>query len=495
VRKEIGMSTEPALLTAHEASALLAGRKLSSEELVGSVLSRIERLEPKVKAYIKVTPERAIERARESDKRRASGKALGPLDGVPIALKDNMCTKGVETTCASRVLKGFIPPYDATVVARLEAGGAVTVGKANLDEFAFGSSTENSAFGPSRNPWDLSRVPGGSSGGSAAAVAADLCLGALGSDTGGSIRQPAALTGTVGLKPTYGRVSRYGLVAFASSLDQIGPLAKDVTDAAMIQEAIEGFDERDSTSVRLSGPPLTGAPGKAVKGLKFGVAKEWLDPGLDPEIRASFDRACLALGKLGLERVEVSIPRQEYALPVYYLVGPAEASSNLARFDGVRYGPRSAGANIVEMYKKTRSEGFGAEAKRRIILGTFVLSAGYYDAYYLRALKARTALRQDFQAALEKCDFLLSPATPTPAFRIGEKADDPLAMYLSDIYTVSVNLVGLPALVLPSGFSQGNLPIGIQLIGKAFDESTLFTASYALEKELAVVGRKPNLDG
>ena len=491
----MGMSTEHALLTAHEASALLAGRKLSSEELVGSVLARIARLEPKVHAFIKVTPEAALEKARESDRRRAAGNARGPLDGVPVALKDNLCTKGVETTCASRILKGFVPPYDATVVRRLDEAGAVAVGKANLDEFAFGSSTENSAFGPSRNPWDLSRVPGGSSGGSAAAVAADFCLGALGSDTGGSIRQPAALTGTVGLKPTYGRVSRYGLVAFASSLDQIGPLAKDTTDAALIQEAIEGFDEKDSTSVKLSGPPLTQALGKPVKGMRFGVAKEWLAPGLDAGVRASFDAACASLGKLGLSRVEVSIPRQDYALPVYYLVGPAEASSNLARFDGVRYGPRAAGANIVEMYKKTRSEGFGAEAKRRIILGTFVLSAGYYDAYYLRALKARTALRQDFQAALAQCDFLLSPATPPPAFRIGEKADDPLAMYLSDIFTVSVNLVGLPALVLPCAFSAEGLPIGVQLIGKAFDEATLFTAAHAYEREAGLAGRKPKLDG
>jgi len=481
-------------MTAHEASALLAGRKLSSEELVGSVLARIARLEPKVHAFIKVTPEAALEKARESDRRRAAGNARGPLDGVPVALKDNLCTKGVETTCASRILKGFVPPYDATVVRRLDEAGAVAVGKANLDEFAFGSSTENSAFGPSRNPWDLSRVPGGSSGGSAAAVAADFCLGALGSDTGGSIRQPAALTGTVGLKPTYGRVSRYGLVAFASSLDQIGPLAKDTTDAALIQEAIEGFDEKDSTSVKLSGPPLTQALGKPVEGMKFGVAKEWLAPGLDAGVRASFDAACASLGKLGLSRVEVSIPRQDYALPVYYLVGPAEASSNLARFDGVRYGPRAAGANIIEMYKKTRSEGFGAEAKRRIILGTFVLSAGYYDAYYLRALKARTALRQDFQAALAQCDFLLSPATPTPAFRIGEKADDPLAMYLSDIFTVSVNLVGLPALVLPCAFSAEGLPIGVQLIGKAFDEATLFTAAHAYEREAGLAGRKPKLD-
>jgi len=379
----------------------------------------------------------------------------------------------VPTTCASRILEGFVPPYDATVITRLRDAGAVVTGKTNLDEFAFGSSTENSAFGPTRNPWDLDRVPGGSSGGSAAAVAADEAIGALGSDTGGSIRQPAALCGLAGLKPTYGRVSRYGLIAFASSLDQIGPLTKDVEDCAIVQEAIEGWDPRDSTSVRLDGPRPTAALAGEIKGLRIGIAKEWLGAGLDPEVAAAFAGAKSALEKLGVSFREISLPLQDYALPIYYLVAPAEASSNLARFDGVKYGLRVEGANIVEMCKKTRSAGFGPEPKRRIILGTYVLSAGYYDAYYLKALRARTRLRQDYLGALRDCDALLSPATPTPAFRIGEKTDDPLQMYLSDIYTVSVNLAGLPGLVIPCGHSKAGLPIGMQLIGRAFDDATL----------------------
>ena len=486
---------DPSGLSIHEAASLLGGGKISSEELTRSVFSRIKKHEPKIHAYLALTEAGALAQARESDQRRASGKTRGPLDGIPLGIKDNMCTLGTETTCASKILKGWIPPYDATVVRKLREAGAVFTGKLNLDEFAMGSSTENSAFGVTHNPWDLSRVPGGSSGGSAAAVSADLCLGALGSDTGGSIRQPAALCGVVGLKPTYGRVSRYGLVAFASSLDQIGPLAKDVEDAAIILEAIEGFDEKDSTSVKQPGNPVRPALGRGVKGMKFGVAKEWLAEGLDPEVRASFDTARQTLEKLGASFVEVSMPRQEFGLPVYYLIAPAEASSNLARYDGVRYGLRETGANIIEMYKKTRNAGFGPEVKRRIILGTFVLSAGYYDAYYLSALKARTILRKDYETALAQCDFLLSPATPTPAFKIGEKSGDPLQMYLSDIYTVSVNLAGLPGMVLPGGFSKGGLPIGIQLIGPAFREDVLFQAASALEKELGLAGKKPPLEG
>ena len=463
----------PAALTIHEAAAALAAKKLSSVELAKAVFARIHAVEERVHAYLHLTEEAAMAAAAESDRRRAAGRPLGPLDGVPIAVKDNMCTRGVPTTCASRILEGFVPPYDATVITRLRDAGAVVTGKTNLDEFAFGSSTENSAFGPTRNPWDLDRVPGGSSGGSAAAVAADEAIGALGSDTGGSIRQPAALCGLAGLKPTYGRVSRYGLIAFASSLDQIGPLTKDVEDCAIVQEAIEGWDPRDSTSVRLDGPRPTAALAGEIKGLRIGIAKEWLGAGLDPEVAAAFAGAKSALEKLGVSFREISLPLQDYALPIYYLVAPAEASSNLARFDGVKYGLRVEGANIVEMCKKTRSAGFGPEPKRRIILGTYVLSAGYYDAYYLKALRARTRLRQDYLGALRDCDALLSPATPTPAFRIGEKTDDPLQMYLSDIYTVSVNLAGLPGLVIPCGHSKAGLPIGMQLIGRAFDDATL----------------------
>ena len=486
---------DPASLTIHEASRLLGEKKLSSEELTKAVFSRIGRLEPKIHAYLTLTGEAALGQARESDQRRASGKSRGPLDGIPLGLKDNLCTTGVETTCASRILKGWIPPYDATVVRKLREAGAVFTGKLNLDEFAMGSSTENSAFGATHNPWNLDCVPGGSSGGSAAAVSADLCLGALGSDTGGSIRQPAALCGVVGLKPTYGRVSRYGLIAFASSLDQIGPLAKDVEDAALLLEATEGFDDRDSTSVRMDWAPVRPELGRDIKGMKIGVAREWLSAGLDPEVRASFDETRRKLEKLGATFVDVAMPNQDFGLPIYYLIAPAEASSNLARYDGVRYGHREAGAHIIEMYKKTRDAGFGPEVKRRIILGTYVLSAGYYDAYYLSALKARTILRRDFEAALARCDFLLSPATPTPAFRIGEKSDDPLQMYLSDIYTVSANLAGLPGIVLPAGFSKSGLPIGIQLIGGAFREDVLFRAAAALEKELGIAGKKPPVDG
>ena len=483
----------PAALTIHEAAAALRTKVCSSVELTKAVFTRIRAVEAKVHAYLHLTEEAALAQAEASDRRRAAEESKGPLDGVPIAIKDNMCTRGVPTTCASKILERFVPPYDATVVIRLREAGAVFTGKTNLDEFAFGSSTENSAFGPTRNPWDLDRVPGGSSGGSAAAVAADEAIAALGSDTGGSIRQPAALCGLAGLKPTYGRVSRYGLIAFASSLDQIGPLAKDVEDCAILQEANEGWDAADSTSVRLEGPSITQASAGDIQGLRIGIAKEWLGAGLDPEVRAAFDAARGQLEKLGCTFREISLPLQDYALPIYYLVAPAEASSNLARFDGVKYGLREDGANIVEMYKKTRSAGFGPEAKRRIILGTYVLSAGYYDAYYLKALKARTRLRQDYLDALKECDALLSPATPTPAFRIGEKADDPLQMYLSDIYTVSVNLVGLPGLVIPCGFSQGSLPIGMQLIGRAFDDGTLLRIGARFQAATDWHRRRPTL--
>jgi len=482
---------ETAFAPIHEAARMLGEKKISSVELTEAILDRIQAHNARIFAYLTVTPEAALAEARASDDRRAKGQALGHLDGIPIAVKDNMCTTGVETTCASKILKGFVPPYDATVITRLRAAGAVILGKANMDEFAFGSSTESSAFGVTRNPWDTDRVPGGSSGGSAAAVAAGLALGALGSDTGGSIRQPAALCGLTGLKPTYGRVSRYGLIAFASSLDQIGPLARDAEDAALILQAIEGYDEKDSTSVRLSGPGPVAGLDNPVKGLTIGMAEEWFGPGLDPEVKAAVLAARARMEKLGVAFKSVSIPRQDYALPIYYLVAPAEASSNLARFDGVKYGPRETGVNIIEMYKKTRSAGFGPEVKRRIILGTYVLSAGYYDAYYLKALKARTMLRNDYEKALTGCDALLSPATPTAAFLIGEKTDDPLQMYLSDIYTVSVNMVGLPGLVIPCGFTKTGLPIGMQLIGRALEDGKLLGIAHQYQKETDWHSRVP----
>ncbi len=469
--------------TIREAADALAAGATTSVALTGRVFDRIAAVESRVNAYLTLTQDAALAQAAAADARRAAGTSLGPLDGVPLALKDNLCTRGVATTCASRMLEGFVPPYSATVVERLAAAGAVFTGKTNLDEFAMGSSTENSAFGPTRNPWDLSRVPGGSSGGSAAAVAAGEALGALGSDTGGSIRQPAALCGLTGLKPTYGRVSRYGLVAFASSLDQVGPLARTAEDAALLLEAIEGYDSRDSTSVRRDWEkPLAALTGD-LKGKVIGVAEEWYGPGLDPEVRRAVESVRPVLEKLGCTFRTVRLPLQDYGLPVYYLIAPAEASSNLARYDGVKYGRRVEGAHLIEMMKKTRSAGFGPEVKRRIILGTYVLSAGYYDAYYLKALKARTRLRQDFEAALSACDALLSPATPTPAFRIGEKADDPLQMYLSDIYTVSINLAGIPALVFPCGMSGGGLPIGAQLIGRAWEDAALLRLAHRYQAE------------
>ncbi len=470
-------------LTVHEAGALLQEGKASSVELTTAVFARIAAVEPKIGAYLHLTKEAALAQAAESDARRAKSGSLGPLDGIPVALKDNLSTKGVPTTCASKILEGFLPPYDATVVERLRAAGAVFTGKANLDEFAMGSSTENSAYHTSKNPWNVAHVPGGSSGGSAAAVAAGEALAALGSDTGGSIRQPAALCGLTGLKPTYGRVSRYGLVAFASSLDQIGPLARDARDAALVQEIIEGHDPRDSTSVKMEWERPVGSLDHPIKGTVIGIADEWFGEGLDPEVRAQVEAVRPVLETLGCTFRTVSLPRQEFGLPVYYLIAPAEASSNLARYDGVRYGQRAKNApNIIEMYKATRSHGFGAEVKRRIILGTYVLSAGYYDAYYLKALKARTRIRQDYEAALTGCDALLSPATPTPAFRIGEKSADPLQMYLSDIYTVGANLAGVPALSFPCGFSKAGLPIGAHLIGKPWDDARLLRIAHAYQR-------------
>ncbi|APC09266.1 Asp-tRNA(Asn)/Glu-tRNA(Gln) amidotransferase subunit GatA [Neomoorella thermoacetica] len=479
-------------LTAHELSDLLNRKEISSEEATAAIIDRIEAVDGRVQAYLTRTAEQALEQARAVDAARARGETLGPLAGVPMALKDNLCTEGVRTTCSSRMLADWVPPYDATVVRRLKEAGAVMLGKLNMDEFAMGSSTENSSFFPTRNPWDLERVPGGSSGGAVAAVAAGEAYFALGSDTGGSIRQPASFCCVVGMKPTYGRVSRYGLVAFASSLDQIGPITRDVTDCALVLEAIAGHDPLDSTSADLPVPDYRSALKPEVKGLKIGVPREYFGAGMEPEVAAIVRRAIAKLEELGAVCEETSLPHTEYALPAYYLVAPAEASSNLARYDGVSYGLRVPGKDIIEMYMNTRSQGFGPEVKRRIMLGTYALSSGYYDAYYLKALKVRTLIRRDFEAAFEKYDLLATPTSPTVAFRLGEKAGDPLAMYLSDLCTIPINMAGLPALSLPCGFSQG-LPVGLQLIGRPFAEATLLQAAYAFEQSTEYHRRRPEL--
>lgn len=481
-------------LTAHELQALLEKGEVSSRQVTEALLARVEELDGKIRAYITVTPEWALEAARAADEARARGEHTTPLCGIPVALKDNLCTKGVRTTCASRILEDFIPPYDAAVVEKVRASRMPVLGKTNLDEFAMGSSTENSAFFPTRNPWDLDRVPGGSSGGSAAAVAADETIVALGSDTGGSIRQPAALCGVVGLKPTYGRVSRYGLVAFASSLDQIGPITKDVTDAALVLNLVAGHDRRDSTSAEVEVPDYTAYLRPEVQGLRLGIPREFFVTGIDPQVKAAVERAIRILEGLGAEVVEVSLPHTEYALATYYLIAPAEASSNLARYDGVRYGYRSPGApDVVTMFKETRSRGFGPEVKRRIMLGTYALSAGYYDAYYRKAQQVRTLIRQDFERAFEQCDVIVSSTSPTAAFRLGEKVGDPLAMYLSDLFTIPPNIAALPALSVPCGYTSEGLPVGLQLIGRHFEEGTLLQVGFTLEQALAGERRRPPL--
>jgi len=482
-------------LTIHEARALLLKKQISARELTRAVLDRIDAVEPKIDAFLAVTADRALAEADRADAMIASGRIL-PLTGIPLALKDLICTAGVPTTCASRILENFIPPYDATVMRKLAAAGAITIGKTNMDEFAMGSSTENSAFKPTRNPWDLPRIPGGSSGGSAAAVAADMCLGALGSDTGGSIRQPAAHCGVVGLKPTYGRVSRFGLIAFASSLDQIGPLAKDVADCAFLLNAISGYDPLDSTSVPEPVPDFTASlTEEDLKGLRIGIAAEYSAPaGLDPEVSAAFRNAVSIVEGLGAETVSVSLPHTEYAVAAYYVIAPSEAGSNLARYDGVKYGLRDKDAgSLLEMYRRTRSKGFGDEVQRRIILGTYALSAGYYDAYYKKASQVRTLIMNDFKRAFESCDVILSPVAPTPAFTIGEKTDDPLTMYLSDVFTLSANLAGIPGMSVPCGFSSAGLPIGLQLMGSHFREETLLKTAFHFEKAADFQRRKPRL--
>jgi aspartyl-tRNA(Asn)/glutamyl-tRNA(Gln) amidotransferase subunit A len=456
-------------------------------------LDRIAAVDPSVRAYITVTPERALAAAAAADARWRAGRPLSPIDGVPIAVKDLLCTKGVRTTCGSRILEHFVPPYDATVIERLEAAGTVLLGKTNMDEFAMGSSTEHSAFFATRNPWDLARVPGGSSGGSGAAVAADLAAAALGSDTGGSIRQPAAFTGTVGLKPTYGRVSRYGLVAFASSLDQIGPFAKDVIDAALVLRVIAGRDPLDSTSADVPAPDFVAELGRPIAGLRLGVPREYFVEGMDPEVEVSVREAIEVLKRLGGRAEAISLPTTDYALAAYYLIAPAEASSNLARYDGVKYGSRVAGArDVIDMYSKTRARGFGPEVKRRIMLGTYALSAGYYEAYYGKAQKVRTLVRRDFDAAFARVDVIVAPTTPNLPFKHGEK-EDPLAMYLNDVLTIPVNLAGLPGISVRCGFSLAGLPIGLQFIGRPFDEATLLRAAHAYEQATSWQTRRPPL--
>jgi aspartyl-tRNA(Asn)/glutamyl-tRNA(Gln) amidotransferase subunit A len=476
------------LLSIDAARTAVQERKTTSMALIESFYARIQKEDAEIGAYLTLTKERAMGQADRIDRMAAAGTPLPPLGGVPVGIKDVMCTRGVRTTAGSKILDNFIPPYDCTAVARLEAAGAVVLGKLNCDEFAMGSSNENSAFHPVRNPRDQTRVPGGSSGGSAAAVAADMAVVTLGSDTGGSIRQPAAFCGVVGLMPTYGRVSRYGLIAFASSLDHIGPLAKNVKDAAIVLRTIAGRDPMDSTSAELPVPDYEAELEKPVRGLKIGMAKEYFGEGLEPGIRKAVEAAVQALAKLGCEVVPVSLPHSEYAIPTYYLVATAEASSNLARFDGVRYGYRAKNARTLsEMYRRTRDGGFGAEVKRRIMLGTYALSAGYYNAYYLKAQKVRTLLTQDFAEAFKKVDAIVTPTTPTAAFKLGEKVNDPLAMYLADIYTVTADLAGIPGISVPCGRTRENLPIGLQILGKHFDESTILRVAHAYEKAASQV--------
>lgn len=479
--------------SAGELHVLLADKEISATELTKAYLGRIQKLENKVQAFVTVTEDVALAQAAEVDVKIARGEKIGLLEGIPMALKDNMCTNGVRTTCSSKMLENFVPPYDATVAERLRQAGAVLLGKLNMDEFAMGSSNENSRFFPTRNPWDLERVPGGSSGGAVASVAADEAVFALGSDTGGSIRQPAAFCGVVGMKPTYGTVSRYGLIAFASSLDQVGPITKDVRDNAMVMNIIAGHDAKDSTSVPYDKPDYTQFLVNDIKGLKIGVPREYFAKGMDPATAKVIEEAIETLKDLGAEIEECSMPHTEYAMPAYYLIAPAECSSNLARYDGVRYGYRATEAeDILGMFKKTRAEGFGTEVKRRIMLGTYALSSGYYDAYYLKAQKVRTLIKQDFDQAFEKYDVLLSPTAPTPAFKLGEKSADPLTMYLSDVCTVPVNLAGIPAISLPAGFVNG-LPVGLQLMGKHFDEGTLYRVAYTFEQNTGFHKVKPNL--
>ena len=472
-------------LTIDAARAAVQDRRVTATTLTEAFYSKIKKDDPQIGAYLTLSMDRALEQAGRMDQLAARGENLPPLGGVPIGIKDVLSTRGVRTTAGSKILGNYVPPYDCTAVSRLEAAGAVLLGKLNCDEFAMGSSNENSAWHPVRNPRDPTRVPGGSSGGSAAAVAADMAVATLGSDTGGSIRQPASFCGVVGLMPTYGRVSRYGLIAFASSLDHIGPLSKTVKDSAIVLRTIAGRDPMDSTSVDLPVPDYVAELEKPVHGLKIGVAKEYLGEGLDSEVRNSVEAAIEKLESLGSEIVEISLPHTKYAIPTYYFVATAEASSNLARFDGVRYGYRAHDARTLsEMYRRTRDQGFGAEVKRRIMLGTYALSAGYYDAYYLKAQKVRTLIARDFEEAFSKVHAIVTPTCPTAAFKLGEKAEDPLAMYLADIYTVTAELAGIPGISIPCGQTSGKLPIGLQILGRHFDEATLLRVAHAYEQSV-----------
>ena len=481
-------------LSATEIVAKVKAKEVTARAVTEAFLARISAHDESVGAFLTVMRQQALAQADAVDVKIAAGEDPGPLAGVPVALKDNMCTVGVETTCASKILKGFVPPYDATVVEKLQAAGAIAIGKTNLDEFAMGSSTENSALQLTRNPWDLSKVPGGSSGGSAAAVAADFAPLSLGSDTGGSIRQPASFCGVVGVKPTYGRVSRYGLVAFASSLDQIGPFAKNIEDAALVMNVLSGHDPHDSTSVPQAVPDYTKALTGDISGLRIGIPSEYFAAGIAPEIRILVQSAIGVLRGLGAEVGECSLPHTEYTLPAYYIVAPAEASSNLARYDGVRYGHRTQKATShIDLFEKSREEGFGDEVKRRILIGTYALSAGYYDAFYLKAQQVRTLIQKDFEQAFENFDVLITPTAPTTAFGIGEKTDDPLAMKLSDICTLSANLAGIPALSQCCGFDTHGLPVGMQLLGPAFSEELLFKVAHAYEQQTDWHTRRPVL--
>ncbi len=469
-------------LTLSEALRALRARQISAVELTEAHLARIEALEPRLGAFLTVTAERALEQARRADERRSRGEEA-PLLGIPLGIKDVLCTEGVQTTAGSRILEGFVPPYTATAVQKLFESGAIMLGKTNTDEFAMGSSTENSAYHPTRNPHRLDRIPGGSSGGSAAAVAARMALGALGTDTGGSVRQPAAMCGIVGIKPSYGRVSRYGLIAFASSLDQIGTFGRTVRDAALLLQVIAGHDPMDSTSVNAPVPDYSAALSGEVTGVRIGVPKEYFVSGMQPEVEAAVRAAVAHLEALGAHVREVSLPHTDYGLPIYYLIAPAEASANLARFDGVRYGPRfSDGRGMWEMYRQTRGKGFGSEVKRRIMLGTYALSAGYYDAYYLKAQKGRTLIKRDFDRAFAEVDVIVTPTAPRTAFRLGEKLDDPLQMYLEDIFTLPVNLAGICGISLPCGYDAESLPIGLQILAPAFGEEKALRVAYAYEQ-------------
>jgi len=484
-------------MTAHELIKKIKNREMSSEEITVSILNRIKETGGNINAFVTVMGELAVKQAKEVDSKIKEGKPVGMLAGIPILIKDNINIKGTRTTCSSKILNDFVSPYDATVVKKIRSADAIFIGKSNMDEFAMGSSTETSHFSVTKNPWDIARIPGGSSGGSAAAVAAGQAVLSIGSDTGGSIRQPASLCGVVGLKPTYGRVSRYGLVAFASSLDQIGPITKDTTDAALLMNVISGYDDNDSTSVNLPVPDYTKALINNVRNIKIGIPKEYFSQGLDNDVKTAVMEAVKLLKSMGAQVKELSLPHTEYAVAAYYIIAPSEASSNLARYDGVKYGYRAneegEGVSLIDVYERTRGEGFGQEVKRRIMLGTYSLSSGYYDAYYLKAQKVRTLIKQDFDKAFGEVDVIITPTAPTTAFKIGEKTEDPLKMYLSDIYTISANLAGIPGISIPCGFDKEGLPIGLQLLAKPFGEETIFRTAYSYEQNTGWHLKEPKL--